>query len=229
MHRLIMNSETYRMASSFYRAEDAKKDPTNVNLWKFPLHRVEGELVHDMMLSASGQLNTQFGGKPFFPSVPASVRLAQPRGIWKLTEEGPDTWRRGVYAYVQRGLRYPMFEVFDEPDLNITCERRDVSTVPTQALTLLNNNFMLIQSKFLAQRVLKEASGDPAERIKQMYRITLSREPTRVELNLNLAFLQKQREYALAHGAASPDAADLAAMTDFAQVILDSDEFVYIG
>jgi hypothetical protein len=122
-----------------------------------------------------------------------------------------------------------MFEVFDEPDLNITCERRDVSTVPTQALTLLNNNFMLIQSKFLAQRILKEASSDPAERIKQMYRVTLSREPTRVELNLNLGFLQKQREYALAHGAASGDAADLAAMTDFAQVILDSDEFVYIG
>jgi hypothetical protein len=101
--------------------------------------------------------------------------------------------------------------------------------VPTQALTLLNNNFMLIQSKFLAQRVLKEAGSDPAERIRQMYRITLSREPTRVELNLNLEFLQKQRQYALAHGAASPDAADLAAMTDFAQVILDSDEFVYIG
>ena len=155
MHRLIMNSETYRMASSFYRDDDAKKDPTNVYLWKFPLHRVEGELVHDMMLSASGQLNTQFGGKPFFPSVPASVRLAQPRGIWQLTKEGPDTWRRGVYAYVQRGLRYPMFEVFDEPDLNITCERRDVSTVPTQALTLLNNEFMLIQSKFLAQRVIE--------------------------------------------------------------------------
>jgi hypothetical protein len=123
-----------------------------------------------------------------------------------------------------------MFEVFDEPDLNITCERRDVSTVPTQALTLLNNSFTLIQSKFLAQRVLKEAgSSDPAERIKQLYRITLSREPTRVELNLNLAFLQKQRAYALAHGAASDDAADLAAMTDFAQVILDSDEFIYIG
>ena len=229
MHRLIMNSETYRMASSFYRPEDAKKDPTNVYLWKFPLHRVEAEIVHDIMLSASGQLNMQFGGKPFFPSVPESVRLAQPRGIWQLTKEGPDTWRRGVYAYVQRGLRYPMFEVFDEPDLNITCERRDVSTVPTQALTLLNNNFMLIQSKFLAQRILKEASSDPAERIKQMYRVTLSREPTGVELNLNLGFLQKQREYALAHGAASGDAADLAAMTDLAQVILDSDEFVYIG
>ncbi len=229
MQRLIMSSETYQMASSFYRSQNVEKDPNNIYLWRFPLHRVEGELVHDMMLSASGQLNPQFGGKPYFPSVAESVRLAQPRGIWQLTKEGPETWRRGVYAYVQRGLRYPMFEVFDEPDLNITCERRDVSTVPTQALTLLNNDFTLIQSKFLAERVLKESSKDATERIKHMYRITLSREPTRVELNLNLAFLEKQRQYALAHGAASQDAADLAAMSDFAQVMLNSDEFIYIG
>ena len=229
IQRLIMNSETYKMASSFYREENVAKDPTNIYLWRFPIHRVEGELVRDMILSASSQLNMQFGGKPFFPSIPASVRIAQPRGIWQLTKEEPSTWRRGVYAYVQRGLRVPLFEVFDAPDLNITCERRDVSTVPTQALTLLNNDFILIQSKFLAQRVVKEAGNTPAEQIKQIYRITLSREPTRVEMDLNLAFLQKQRAYALGHGSGSDDAAALAALTDLAQVILDSNEFVYIG
>ncbi len=101
--------------------------------------------------------------------------------------------------------------------------------MPTQALTLLNNDFILIQSKFLAERVVKEAGSTPAEQIKQMYRITLSREPTRVEMDLNLAFLQKQRVYALAHGSASEEAAALAALTDFAQVMLDSNEFVYIG
>ncbi|HEY2844534.1 MAG TPA: hypothetical protein VGJ09_12825, partial [Bryobacteraceae bacterium] len=92
-----------------------------------------------------------------------------------------------------------------------------------------NNHINLNQSKNIYHTLLKYELSDPAERIKQLYRITLSREPTRVELNLNLAFLQKQRAYALAHGAASDDAADLAAMTDFAQVILDSDEFIYIG
>jgi hypothetical protein len=229
MHRLIMTSETYRMASSFYRDVDAQKDPKNDYLWKFPLHRVEGELVRDMTLSASGQLNMEFGGKPYFPSIPASVRDAQPRGEWKLTGEEPSTWRRGVYAYVQRGLRYPMFEVFDQPDLNITCEQRNVSTVPTQALTLLNNNFMLMQSKYLAQRILKESGPDAAERIKQLYRITLSREPSRIELDLNLAFVEKQRLNALSHGTPSEDAATLSAIMDLAQVLLDSNEFIYIG
>jgi len=76
---------------------------------------------------------------------------------------------------------------------------------------------------------LKEAGNAPVEQIKQMYRITLSREPTRVEMDLNLAFLQKQRAYALAHGSGSDEAAALSALTDFAQVMLDSNEFVYIG
>src|SRR5581483_4847914 len=107
MQRLIMNSETYKMASSFYRSENAEKDPTDIYLWKFPLHRVEAELVRDMILSASGQLNPEAGGEPFFPAIPLSVRATQPRGKYMVTKEEPATWRRSVYAYVQRGLKYP--------------------------------------------------------------------------------------------------------------------------
>jgi len=230
MQRLIMTSETYKEASVFHRMKNAETDPNDVYLWKFPIHRVESELVRDMTLSASGQLNMEAGGKPFFPSIPASIKAAQPRGIWQLTKEEPATWRRSVYAYIQRGLRYPMFDVFDEPDLNVTCERRTTTTVPTQALTLMNNEFVLLQAKFLAERVLKEGGNDSTEQLKQMYRITLSREPTATELGSNLSFLQKQREYARAHGAAAgTDAETLSALTDLAQVMLNLNEFMYIG
>jgi len=231
MQRLIMTSETYKMASSFYRAENVEKDPTDTYLWRFPIHRVEGELVRDLILSASGHLNPEFGGKPFFPAIPTSVRQGQPRARreWQTSKEEEATWRRSVYAYVQRGLRVPMFEVFDQPDLNITCERRTVSTVPTQALTLLNNEFVLIQAKLLAERVMKEAGKDSAEQVKQMYRITLSREPTAKELNVNVAFLQKQQQYAQAHGSAAADDAVLSALADLAQVMMDLNEFLYIG
>ena len=78
IHRVIMNSETYKMASTFSREEDLKADPTNVYLWRFPAHRVEAEIVRDLTLSASGQLNTQFGGEPFFPAIPVSLRADQP-------------------------------------------------------------------------------------------------------------------------------------------------------
>jgi len=227
MQRLIMTSETYKMASAFYQSTDMEKDPTDVYLWRFPIHRMEAEIIRDAVLDASGNLNLQAGGPPFFPSIPVSVRADQPRGTWELTKEGPDTWRRSVYAYVKRGLKYPMFEVYDLPDLNTTCERRAVSTVPTQALTMLNNEFMLIQAGHFAQRVMEEAGNRPDEQVKTMYRIALSREPSFKELDSNVAFLKKQREHQTTNGAGE-DKAAVAALTDLAHVVLNLNEFAYI-
>ena len=221
IHRLIMTSETYKMASAFYQSTNLEKDPTGIYLWRFPVRRLEAEIIRDVMLDASGDLNREAGGPPFFPSIPVSVRADQPRGIWELTKEGPDTWRRSVYAYVKRGLKYPMFEVFDLPDLNITCERRTVSTVPTQALTMLNNEFTLIQADHFAKRVLREAGTDPESQVKGMYRIAFSREPAPRELENNVAFLKKQMSPAAASG-------EQAALTDLAHVVLNLNEFVYL-
>jgi uncharacterized protein DUF1553/uncharacterized protein DUF1549/cytochrome c len=222
MQRLIMTSETYKMASAFYQSTDLENDPTDVYLWRFPVRRLEAEIIRDSILDASGDLNLQAGGPAFFPAIPVSVRADQPRGTWELTKEGPDTWRRSVYAYVKRGLKYPMFEVYDLPDLNTTCERRAVSTVPTQALTMLNNEFMLIQADHFAQRVLKQTGSNPAEQVKTMYRIAFSREPSARELESNLAFLKKQLAGAI------DDKAALAALTDLAHVVLNLNEFAYI-
>jgi len=220
MHRLMMNSETYRMASSFAQAANLEKDPTNVYLWRFPLRRLEGEAIRDLILSASGQINLQAGGEPFFPAIPKSVRESYRQGKWVLTKEEPATWRRSVYTYWKRGLKYPMFEVHDQPDPNVTCEMRNVTTVPTQALTLLNSEFVLIQARHFAERVARGAGGDAEKQIRVLYRIALSREPDRKELDSFLAFLRKQREY---HGD------QLAALTDAAHVMLNANEFVYIN
>ncbi len=225
MQRLMMNSETYKMGSAFYDTSDLEKDPIDEFLWRFPIRRVEAEILRDTVLDASGNLNLTAGGPAFFPSIPITVRADQPRGTWDLTKEGPDTWRRSVYAYIKRGLKYPMFEVFDLPDLNVTCERRVTSTVPTQALTMLNNEFMLLQAGHFAARVIKEAGPDRREQVKTMYRIALSREPGALELDNNLEFLKKQTEQAKKRGDAR---AELAALTDLADVTLNLNEFVYI-
>ena len=227
MQRLIMNSETYKMASAFYQPTDMEKDPTDIYLWRFPIRRMEAEIIRDAVLDASGDLNLQAGGPPYFPAIPLSVRADQPRGTWELTKEGPDTWRRSVYAYVKRGLKYPLFEVYDLPDLNTTCERRAVSTVPTQALTMLNNEFLLIQADHFAQRVFQQAGRSLDQQVKTMYRIALSREPSTKELDSNVAFL-KQREQATAGAGTSEDKASLAALTDLAHVVLNLNEFAYI-
>ena len=227
MHRLIMTSETYKMESAFSREANLKADPTNVYLWRFPPHRLEAEIIRDAILSASSQLNPQAGGEPFFPSIPIRLRADQPRGVWEVTKEEPSTWRRSVYAYVKRGLKYPIFEVFDQPDLNVTCERRATSTVPTQALTLLNNQFTLMQANYFADRIWKTAGPNPEKEVNEMYRIALSREPTSGEMQSNLAFLKKQTEAAFAKGGSGNSAAHTA-LNDLAHVTLNLNEFVYI-
>jgi hypothetical protein len=227
MHRLIMNSETYKMASSFYSAANLEKDPSNVQLWRFPLRRLEAEAIRDVILSASGQINLEAGGEPFFPAIPKSVREGYRQGKWELTKEEPATWRRSVYSYWKRGLKYPMFEVHDQPDLNVTCEKRNVTTVPTQALTLLNNEFVLIQARHLAERAAREGGESAAARIAHLYRVALSRGPTPKEQESYLAFLEKQRAYHA--GRQAEGGPDLAALTDVAHVVLNSNEFVYIN
>jgi hypothetical protein len=226
IHRLILTSSTYQMASSFYRPANAEKDSQNVYLWRFPLRRLEGEIIRDIILSASGQLNPQAGGPPFFPAIPRAAREEAARvGKWVLTKEEPSTWKRSVYSYWKRARKAPMFEVFDQPDTMATCERRSVTTVPTQALTLLNDEFVLLQSRYFAERVKKAGGDNPAEQIKQAYRIALSRDPMPREMTESREFFEKQR----AHHAAKP-AADpvLSALTDLCNVIVNLNEFLYV-
>ena len=225
MHRLILTSQTYQMSSSFYRSANADKDPQDVYLWRFPLRRLEGEIIRDIVLSASGQLNLEAGGPPFFPAIPKAAREEAARvGKWVLTKEEPATWKRSVYSYWKRARKAPMFEVFDEPDTMQTCERRTVTTVPTQALTLLNDEFVLVQSRYFAERVKKAAGMDPAEEVRQAYRIALSREPSPKEMAESRQFLEKQRT----HHAAKPADPALAALTDLCNVMVNLNEFVYV-
>ena len=226
MHRLIMNTEAYQMASSHYVKSNSETDPANVYLYRFPQQRLEGEVIRDIILTASGNLDLTIGGKPYFPAVEASVRKAVAKGIWKVNDDGPDVWRRGLYAYYKRGMRYPMFDVFDQPDPNVTCEERSTTTVPTQALTLLNNEFVLTQARLFAKRVWEQAGAEQDAQVRGAYRIALSREPSPREIEMNVRFLNEH--YELQRGRQSENAA-LDALADLCDVILNLNEFVYIN
>ena len=233
IQRLILTSQTYKLASSFYSSESMEKDPTNVHLWRYPARRMEGEIIRDIVLSASGQINLEAGGEPFFPSMPLSVRVGYRQGRWDLTEEGPDTWRRSIYSYWKRGLKFPMFEVHDQPDQNVTAEKRNISTVPTQALTLLNNEFVLLQAQHLADRVHNEAGTAQEAQVQTLYRIALSREPSRNELSTSLEFLAKEQEFQAAGSSSSSGESlerspELSALTRLSHAMLNFNEFVYI-
>ena len=226
MHRLIMLSQAYQMASEFNNPANLAKDAENTWLWRFPVRRLEGEIIRDVMLSASGQLNTAAGGPPFFPALPPAVREDVKRvGRWELTKEEPSTWRRSIYSYWKRALKFPMFEVLDQPDTTITCDRRSSTTVPTQALTLMNNEFVLVQSRHFAERVHKTAGEGLSDQVKAAYRLAMSRYPSEAELRDNVLFLEKQKSF---HAKAGQDSG-LLALNDLCAVILNLNEFVYVN
>ena len=210
MHRLIMTSEAYQMASAYDEAADRDKDPQNQYLWRFRAQRLDAEIVRDSVLAASGAINRSIGGPPVFPPLPKEILSSVSFGIWKKGEDGPDVWRRSVYVYRRRGLVFPMFQVFDLPEQNITAGARNVSTVPTQALTLLNDPFVLRQAELFADRVRKDAGDDPLRQIDLAYRIALTRPPTATELSVALNSVKTQ------------------SLLDLTHVLFNLNEFVYM-
>ncbi len=207
--KLMMMSEAYQMASAFDDDAGAKNDPENRYLWRFRPQRLDAEIVRDSMLAVGGNINLAIGGEPIFPYIPEDILASQYRGKWENTPDGPAAWRRGVYVYQRRSLPYPMFDTFDHPDLNASAGARNVSTVPTQALTLLNNPFVLSEARWLADRVRREAS-DPYSQVDLAYRIALARPASETEIGVGMDLVRKQ------------------SLESFTHVVLNLDEFLYM-
>jgi Protein of unknown function (DUF1553)/Protein of unknown function (DUF1549)/Planctomycete cytochrome C len=207
--KLMMMSDAYQMASAFDEPADVKNDPDNRYLWRFRPQRLEAEIVRDNMLAVGGNINLEVGGEPIFPFIAKDVLAGQYRGKWVNTPEGPAAWRRGVYVYQRRSLPYPMFDTFDHPDMNVTAGARNVSTVPTQALTLLNNPFVLSEATFFATRIRQQTS-DPAAQVDAAYRIALARPATLEEIAVGTKLIASQ------------------SLESFAHVVLNLNEFLYI-
>src|SRR5262245_47205762 len=207
--RLMMMSEAYQLASSFENAADSGSDPENLYLWRFRPQRLEAEIVRDQMLAVGGNINLAVGGEPVFPFIPKEILAGQFRGKWENTPDGPAAWRRGVYVYRRRSLPYPMFDTFDHPDMNATAGARNVSTVPTQALTLLNNPFVLSQAARLADRISREAQN-PLEQVELAYRLALARHPSEQEMAVATDLIRRQ------------------SLVSFTHVLINLDEFLYL-
>jgi hypothetical protein len=199
MHRLMMTSEAYQMASAYDDPVDREKDPTNEYLWRYRAQRLDAEIIRDSILAVSGSINLTVGGPPIFPPLQKELLASVSHGIWNSEVDGPDVWRRSVYVYRRRGLVFPMFQVFDLPEQNVTAGARNVTTVPTQALTLLNDPFVLRQAQLFADRVHKEAGDDRAKQVDLAYRIALTRPPTASELKVALNATAGQPLVSLTH------------------------------
>ena len=170
LHRTIMLSAAYQQSSTD-NPEVRKQDPENQLIWRMNRRRLDIESLRDSVLAASGELENKLGGVPF--ALTAS----------------PAVPRRTVYGYIERGRIPGLLAAFDfaTPDQHVPL--RYVTTVPQQALFLLNSSFMAEQAVRLANRPEVAAEKDPAKRVHRLYRIALGREATAREISVGLKFI----------------------------------------
>ncbi len=236
LHRLILTSNTYRQSSA-YREAGFRIDPENKLLWHYPRQRLEGEAIRDCALAVAGMLNPKMGGPSVFPELP--VGMPTPRGGWKVNENASERDRRSIYVFVRRNTRYPMFDSFDMPDPHESCPRRNVTTGPLQALTLLNSQWTLQWAHGFAGRVLEAAGTDPNRQIEMAFRLAYGRLPDTAEKQMAREFFESQsailaenagRGQTPARSSTGPgDAAStqVAALVDFCHTLINASEFVY--
>jgi hypothetical protein len=173
MHRLMVTSSAYRMASTPAHANLAK-DPDNLYLWRMPSRRMEAEVVRDNLLWAAGTLDTSMGG----PEIPHT--------------DGLTSKRRSLYLRIAAEKEVEFLKLFDGPSVN-ECYRRSSSVLPQQALAMANSKLALDQARELASTISK-AETDDERFVTAAYARMLARKPTKEEMKLCLEFLKQPAE-----------------------------------
>jgi mono/diheme cytochrome c family protein len=200
LHRRILLSSVWRQGSAD-RPTEAAADPENRLLWRANRRRLDFESMRDTFLSLAGRLDPAVGGPP--------VDIVS----------APFSGRRSVYGFIDRQNVPGLFRVFDVASPDASCPRRYVTTVPQQALYLLNSPFVLEMAKALATRPEVRASDDPRQRIAALHRLVFAREPRESEIELALKYIVAQPEAK----DGKPDG-----WARYAQVLLFTSEFAFL-
>jgi hypothetical protein len=183
------------------------------------IRRLEAEPLRDAVLAASGKLNLEAGGPGIKPRIRPELLTGSRRNEWpEIDGEHEEHWRRSVYIYVKRQLLFPMMELFDAPTTTDSCAARMSSVVPTQALLLMNNEFVEDQAVYLADRASAEAGDDVPRAIVRMFEHALARPPDPTRLEEAISFVRSRER----HGDRR------SALADLAHVIFNSTDFLYV-
>ncbi|MCH2212102.1 MAG: DUF1553 domain-containing protein [Fuerstiella sp.] len=215
MHRLILNSSTYRQ-SSLVKPEHERHDLDNDLLSRFPMKRMEAEALWDTLLYISGRLDET----PFGFANGVNVRAD---GL--VTAIGTDKgWRRSIYVEHNRKQNMTILECFDLPRPTPNCLERKQSTVAPQALHLLNNEIIDQLMLSFAERVITKAGADSGEQIRVCYSLALGRPPMPDENRFATETLSQLRE---ARSEGNFDS-NQRAVADLCHILINSAEFIYI-
>jgi len=220
MHRLLMTTNTYQMASKA-EAKALREDPSNALWWRYPMRRLTAEEVRDSILAVSGELTRKGGGPSVYPPLAKEVLSGQSRpgeGWGQSTRE--EASRRSVYVYIKRSLQVPILATHDQADTDSSCPVRYTTTVPTQALGLLNSTFSNEQAGYMADRLRKEVPNDLSVQVRRAVRLTTGREPSKQELERDLAFIKEVQS--------SGKLDERAALKQYCLLLLNTNEFLYL-
>lgn len=202
LHRLIMSSQGYQQASQTRNMErQAKVDPDNRLLSHFTPRRLTAEEIRDAMLMASGELKLDLGGIPIRPEINQEIAL-QPRHTmgsiamaYQPSSKRASRNRRTIYAEKIRNLPDPFLRVFNQPMSEVSCERRNASTVTPQVFTLLNSPQLRDRAIALALRLEKEAGSELQDQIQLAAQLCWNRPMDSKELSQSVAYLQEMEAY----------------------------------
>lgn len=210
LHRLICTSETYRQKSDHNQKATAI-DPDNRLLWRMNSQRLDADGYRDAVLAVSGRLDLTTGG-PGVPHFNASgaIQNTPTLDYGAFDWSAPGANRRSIYRIVWRGIPDPFMETLDFPDSSLLAPTRSFSASALQALSLLNNEFVLHHSDHFAKRIAS-SSKTTREQIRAAFRFVLLREPTKAEYSEFGAIAQR-------HGLAA-----------VGRVLFNSNEFLFVN
>jgi mono/diheme cytochrome c family protein len=219
MHKLIMLSSVYRMSSD--ADEDGlTKDPANKLFWRFDMRRLSSEEIRDSVLAANGSLNLKQGGPSFYPRIPQEVLAGQsrPGNGWGTSSE-KERARRAIYIFIKRSLVDPLMADFDFADVDATCPVRFVTTQPTQALGLLNSEFINRQAGVFANYLKKTAGDHTTDQVKLALTQIYQRRPKQHEIDRGLELIASLKKDGLSNEVA---------LKYFCLVSYNFNEFLYL-
>ena len=185
LHRLLVTSYAYRQTSAI-DATGAARDADDRLIWRMPLRRMEAEAVRDAILLTTGSLDHTMGGPGYalFKYNVVNVAIYEAR-----EDQGPETWRRGVYQIPARGIRDDLLGNFDCPDSSERTPQRTSTTTALQALSLLNSRFIRQQSDLFAGRIQVQVGANPASQIRCAFQLAFGRKATDAEVRNALPLL----------------------------------------
>ena len=191
----IVLSKTYRQQSIFSdQNPGVRKDTANRLLWRQNPRRMDAETIRDSVLLVSGKLNDQRGG-PGFEDFAYKQAYAPEYNY--ITADSPKLWRRSIYRFLVRTTPNRFMTTLDCPDpANFTPKRLNTTT-PLQSLALYNNDFMLRQAGYLAERIETAAGPNLKKQVEQAFRLVFNRPPNEEEMEISESVLEEENLFVL--------------------------------